>query len=306
METPKYAVIDLGTNTFTLLIAAPSTRAPFQAIFHDRVYVRLADDGIQTIGAEPYARAMDAMQRFRAQLDDFGVSQIYALGTAALRTATNGADLVRQIEEKTNITVSVIDGNQEANFIYEGVSNAYPFDGENDVIMDIGGGSVEFIIANKTGKIWAQSFPVGVAVLKRLFHREEPIVTHEINAIHTHLTTTLAPLLEACAKNPVRNLIGASGTFDVLENIYVRERISPIAAMMDIAQVKEFHDKVIQATPAQRSAMHRVPDSRVEMIVVAMVLIQFIINVLNIKAVGVSSYAMKEGLMCRLVKQNDL
>ncbi|MFZ4545752.1 MAG: exopolyphosphatase [Saprospiraceae bacterium] len=296
------AVIDLGTNTFTMLIANCDDNGKFQIIYHERHYVKLAEDGIALIGEHPYQRAMVTMIGFKTAIDKYGATAVKALGTAALRTASNGKMLVEDIFSHTQIAVNIIEGDEEADLIYEGVRYAYPMDTSNQLIMDIGGGSVEFIIANANEKIWAQSFPIGVAVLKKKFHHLDPIGSDEIRAIESYLNDTLQPLFEISKQYPCNTLIGASGTFDVLENIFLKEQLSPLASIVEVANSDLFYKIMAKSTSAERYAMENIPPERVEMIVVAMVLIQFVLKSFHIEKIGISKYAMKEGMMSLLAK----
>ena len=302
--TNTFAVIDLGTNTFTMLIAEITNQQRFEVIYHDRSYVKLAQEGISIIGQEPYRRAVNALIDFKAAIDTHRVATVRALGTAALRTAANGPTLVEDIHRQTGIRVDIIGGSVEADLIYEGVRYAYPMDDSNQLIMDIGGGSVEFIIANASGKIWAQSFPIGVAVLKNRFHHLDPIGDTEIEAIEAFLRDQLQPLFEARKSHPGNTLIGASGTFDVLEQTFLNEELSPLASIVEVASADLFYRIMTRSTAAERYAMKNLPPERVEMIVVAIVLIQFVLRSFGIEKIGISKYAMKEGLMSLLAKEH--
>jgi exopolyphosphatase / guanosine-5'-triphosphate,3'-diphosphate pyrophosphatase len=300
----RFAVIDLGTNTFTILIAEKSDNQRFTQLHREGFYIKLAEGGIANISAAPYQRALDALQKFKKLINDFQVQTVRALGTAALRTASNGANLVAEIFEQTGISVEIIDGDREAELIFEGVRAAYPFGKKYDVIMDIGGGSVEFIIANENGKIWAQSFPVGVAVLKKDFHHHDPISAAEIATLEAYLEKTLAPLSEAISVTPIDRLVGASGTFDVLERIYAQQKVSDAASIMSASDALAFCESIVPLSSAERYNHYDIPDQRVEMIVVAMLLIRFVIQKYDISSIGISNYAMKEGLMSVLTSSN--
>jgi len=298
----RYGVIDLGTNTFHLLIIEKLPDGKHFEIFRKRVFVKLASEGIHTIGTAPFERGLDTMLQFHQLLQAHKVTNIRALGTAALRTASNGGNFVRLIAEKTGIHIELIDGSEEARLISEGVKQAVPLTKEDVLIMDIGGGSVEFIITNQTGIKWSQSFPVGVAVLFESFHKSNPITVSEIQQVNTHLTERLAPLFIALQKYTVDKLIGASGTFDVLELFLAEAGNQGLYAMVPIDDYRHFSKKIIHTTVAERLAMQRLPDSRADLIVVALVLIDFIIKAADIQTIITSAYAMKEGALAEMTK----
>ncbi len=296
----RYGVIDLGTNTFHLLIIEKSSTAISKEITRERIFIKLASEGIETIGAAPFQRGLKAMIRFSEILKEYQVSKIKAIGTAALRTASNGEEFVQLIFKKTGIQIELIDGTEEARLIYQGVKEAFPIGEEKVLIMDIGGGSVEFIIANQSGIKWSQSFPIGVAVLFKNFHKNDPISSNEIQAINTHLTQILAPLFNALKNHSVNKLIGASGTFDVIELFLSEKDTSGLFATVPVDRYAKFSKKIIHTSIAERLALQRLPDSRADLIVVALVLIDFIIDAVDIHSIVTSAYAMKEGILAEM------
>ncbi|MCB0644497.1 MAG: hypothetical protein KDC44_22790, partial [Phaeodactylibacter sp.] len=271
------AVIDLGTNTFHLLVVRPTEEGGFEELYRERKFIKLAENGIATIGPGPFQRGLQALKEFRIILDQLQVRRVRAFGTAGLRTASNGPAFIQAVAEQTGIEVQLISGDEEARLIHLGVAQAVPFSSAKVLIMDIGGGSVEFIIADQDQVYWAQSFKVGVAVLKNDFHEEEPMSGSEIAAVEAHLEETLRPLIDALAVHPVDILIGASGTFDVLENMVVEEKIDPLHSQLPVDKFPAFYEAIIQKNVAERLQMKGMPASRVDMIPVAVVLLKKVI-----------------------------
>lgn len=301
----KIAVIDLGTNTFHLLIVEVSADG-FSTLYRERRFIKLAEEGIERIGAAAYARGLDAMLSYRKQLDIFQVKKVRAFGTAALRTAGNGADFMREVEEKTGIRIETIDGDREARLIHKGIQLAVPFDQQYKLIMDIGGGSVEFIIANREKVVWAQSYPIGVAVLHRRFHREDPIGAEERQALQRYLDTILSPLREALKQYPCRDLVGASGTFDVLENMLATEKAGSHYALIPVERLEETVNQILGSTLQERLSMDQLPPERADLIVVALVLINRVLHLAGTRQVIVSEYAMKEGMIAEMLPEGHL
>lgn len=302
-ETPsknKYAVIDLGTNTFHLLIAEMGSGNAFRELYRQRIFIKLAENGIQKIGEAPYNRAIEAIRFFKTILDEYEVSKVTAFGTAGLRTAVNGQQFIDQVFKESGITIQLISGFREAELIYKGVVQAVELKNEKAVIMDIGGGSVEFIIADKKGIIWAESFPVGVAVLFNNFHKCDPISQDEIQKLDQFLIKKLAPVLKQFETEKPSLLIGASGTFDVLENVLCQNKVSDIHGVISIEDFNPFYKQILKTNLSERLTMPDIPESRAEMIIVALILIDFILQKSPIKSISISAYAMKEGMLHEL------
>ncbi len=298
------AVIDLGTNTFHLLIAKPDNQGGFSEIFRERRFVKLAQESIHFIHPTAYQRGVTTMLDYKEILDRCQVDLVRAFGTAALRTAQNGLDFIREVRDKTGISIQLIDGDQEAEYILRGVRLAIPFDKTPKLIMDIGGGSVEFLIANENNVFWMRSFPVGVAVLYRTFHRHEPITENEVFELRQYLTAQLLPLSEALKTHPCSQLVGVSGTFDVLENLLERTFTAPTYSINKTNRFPQLLQQFIQADLEERLHLKGVPQYRADMIVVAMILIDMVLKASGVEEIWVSQYDLKEGMVSELLESH--
>lgn len=296
----KFAVIDLGTNTFHLLIVSTNKDGSFTELYRERKFIKLGENGVDQIGDAPYQRGLNALSDFKKVLDEYVVDDVRVFGTAALRTASNGPNFVAEIKKKTNLDITIISGDEEARLIYLGVRQAVSFGSDIGMIMDIGGGSVEFIIADNTQIFWAQSFPIGVSVLCNEFHKTQPISTSEIKNIEKHLDRILEPLRNTLKDVQVNNLIGASGTFDVLELMLDNEKISEVHTEVSAADFEPLYQKFLKTTLEERLQMPNLPRDRADMIIVALILIDYILKLAKIEKITVSAYAMKEGMLAEM------
>jgi len=295
----RRAVIDLGSNTFHLLIADLDEAGGLRDVYRERIYVKLASEGIATIGDTPFSRGITALQHFRRVLDKYGVDQVTAIGTATLRRATNGPDFIRIARQEAQINIELISGDEEASLITRGVLAAIPPVTEHVLIMDIGGGSTEFIIASPAGVHWQQSFPLGVSVLRNGFHHSDPITAEEIYHLEDFLLEQTAPLAAALRQFPTHHLIGAAGTFDVLA-VSLKDPAAPphpSSHQLNLSGLDELSDSIIGASTAERLAMEGIPDQRADLVVAAMILLRFTFKLAGIDRVTVSDWAMKEGVL---------
>jgi len=299
----RYAVIDLGTNTFHILIAEPKKNG-FKVLYKERRFVRLAENGIEQIGAIAYQRGLQAMLHFSEVLKEYNAQEISAFGTAALRTADNGQQFIEEVLEQTGISVQLISGDREAAFIHKGVMQSLPTIEGYLLIMDIGGGSVEFILCNQSKVFWAQSFPIGVAVLFHHFKHSNPATSSELSDIESYLTQVLTPLREVVLQYPVHFLVGASGTFDVLEKNLPNIEKSKTHTVLAIEDYLNYHNLLIGSTLEERLQMEGIPNLRAELLIVAFVLIRYVFSLLpDNQLFYVSDYAMKEGILSEMMAQ---
>jgi len=299
----RVGVIDLGSNTFHLLIAREVSGLDFETLHKEAFFVKLASEGIGYIGKEPWRRGLEVMDTFAARCRTFEVGRIRALGTAALRQAENAASFLEAVKERTGIQVSVISGEEEAALIALGVHKAIAHVSERVLIMDIGGGSVEFILTEKEQTLWAKSFPIGIAILFRHFHGADPMSGKEVEALTRFLDDSLGELEKLLQVFPTRHLVGASGTFDVLENIlsHALER-HPHASTVKAELVFPVIADIVQKTLQERLDTQHIPETRVEMIVSALLLIRVVLGMGNFQQLTFSAYAMKEGILRQMIR----
>jgi exopolyphosphatase/guanosine-5'-triphosphate,3'-diphosphate pyrophosphatase len=299
----KIAVIDLGTNTFHLVISE-SAHGAYQEVARKRIYVRLGEGGLgsSNIIPEAWQRALDAMKEFRQIIDTHQVKEVYAVGTSALRSALNGPELIKTIEQQTNIRVEVISGKQEAALIYRGVKEAVKI-AKNEIalIMDIGGGSVEFIICDSNRSLWEQSFEIGSQRLVDNFNQYGSILPEELTNMEQYLAKHLQPLFQAVDTYRPTRLIGSSGAFTTIGAILSAKQ--EIALSKDVTSYDIPFDKFVQlykdiryTTPEDRLQIPGLSDQRVDMIVVSMALIYFVLNKTNLDHITASRYSLKVGL----------
>jgi exopolyphosphatase/guanosine-5'-triphosphate,3'-diphosphate pyrophosphatase len=293
----KAAVIDLGTNTFNLLITEGE-----KSIYTEKVAVKLGQGGISkgVITSEAFDRAIEAMKSFKAKADEWGVEKMAAIGTSALRNASNATELIKKIREVTGIEVKVISGDEEAELIYKGVRRAIEIGNTVSLVMDIGGGSVEFIICNGSGIFWKRSFEIGGQRLLDRFHNHDPITSEESKALLFFLNEELKPLAEKVEELQPELLIGSSGTFDTLAEIDILKKGLNISYNKEYelsgADFNVLYTEIIAKDRAERMKIPGMIEMRVDMVVVACLLIKFVLDEFNLKKIAISAYALKEGV----------
>ena len=304
----KIAVIDLGTNTFHLLLASIEGNG-FQTLYKEKIAVKIGQGGINEgyITEEAKTRAFAAIEKFKILIDKEGIKNIYATATSAIRNAKNGVEFTREVYKKTSIKIRIIDGEQEAEYIHYGVSKAIKIGKEPALIMDIGGGSIEFILCNNQEVFWKGSFEIGAQRLLDRFHYHDPIHKEEIENLDAYLEESLIRLDDIIKKIKPTSLIGSSGTFDTLSDIYSFknniERTTELTELpLPLESFFEMHQEIIQKDRTQRLDIPGMIELRVDMIVVASCLINFILRKYKIDNMRVSTYALKEGLLFSIIE----
>lgn len=300
------AIIDLGTNTFHLLIFEGEN-----ILFKESIPAKIGKGGISqgVISEEGILRALNVLNVFRKEIDNQGVSldKVFAVGTSAIRNAGNKEEFLWRVLDETGIKIQVISGEEEAELISLGVKKAMPIP-ETSLIIDIGGGSVEFVICNDEKIFWKQSFEIGGQRLIDRFMKSDPISMRSIQLMDDFFREKLLPLANACHQYAPKVLIGSSGSFDTLIDMQYMKEKGHLPAKDKVSfeySIQEFYrayDALVFKNHVERMQMAGMIELRVDMIVVAMCLIRFVVQSLEIEQIKVSSYALKEGVMAKYME----
>ncbi|MBU6120569.1 Ppx/GppA phosphatase family protein [Hymenobacter siberiensis] len=307
----RLALIDMGTNTFHLLIVEIPT-TPGQkpvVVLRTKAGVRLGEGGISQgiIAPAAYDRALHTLAGFKEEMELHSVTEVRATATSAMRVTKNGPDLVRDIFEQTGIQVNVISGEREAELICQGVRQAVDLGKESQLIMDIGGGSVEFIIANQTTIFWKQSFEIGAQRLLDMFFPDPSGVfpAAAVEAEQQYLGTMLTPLIEAVRQYRPVGIVGASGSFDSLADMQAgqlrTEAELPPCTELALESFQSSYRHLLGGNHEQRKALPGILPMRANMMVVATVLIDFVLGITEITRIRASAFALKEGVLAEIL-----
>ncbi len=299
----RVAIIDLGTNTFHLLIAEEKSDG-FSFIYRERLAVRIGQRGINKGIIQPDAieRAVRALSSFRTTIDQHDVLRIFAFGTSALRNAANAEEVIQIFKDKAGIEVTIISGEKEAELIFHGVKAAMKLGKGNSLVMDIGGGSVEFIIGNDNTILWKQSFEIGAQRLLERFQQHDPIQEQEIHSLEDYFSEKLIPLFDAIQLYKPTTLVGSSGTFDTLSDIYcIKHNLlkgkEEAETPLTLQGFYEIYEELLFKKREERMMIPGMIEMRVDMIVVACCLINFLLGRYAFENIRVSTYALKEGIL---------
>ena len=300
------AILDFGTNTFNLLIAERKDRG-FNILHTSKQPVKLGRGGIEANRITPDAmeRGFVAIQNHLETIAGFEVDEIRAFATSAIRNAANGEQFTDKVYQRFGIRTRVIPGEREAELIYKGVRQAVNIREGHMMILDIGGGSNEFIICNREGIVWKHSFEMGMARILELFTLSDPITSEEIRALESYFLEKLRPLLEVVPRFKPHTLIGASGSFDTFHALIRQSSGTPPdhhnGREISMRDYHKIHQVLVRSTTEERRAMPGMEAVRVEMIVAATIFVSFVLRSCHITYLHHSEYALKEGVISELV-----
>lgn len=309
MTNQRMAVIDMGTNTFHLLIGEASSKMSYKIFMDEKIAVKIGEGGISRskITTEAQERGLSALLKFKKTIDHHRIDRVEVYATSALRSAENSKEFISRISKETGYVPKIINGLKEAEFIYYAVKTGLDLSNEPNLIMDIGGGSVEFIIGDNHNIYWSNSFEIGAQRLMDRFHRTEPISKSELDQLYSYFDRELNMLMKKMKETKPSTLIGVAGSFETLSEIFLIDKPalestgSSAEAPFNIDKFKPIFKDLTIKTLEERIKTPGLIEFRAGMIVVALVLIDWVLQKNNFKHVRISRYSLKEGIFFSLI-----
>ena len=278
-------------------------------VFKSKVVVKLGEGAIHKneIAPLPFQRGIKALRHYKKIIGQHKPEKVFAFATSAIRSAINGKDFTAAAIKETGLHISVIPGTKEAELIYYGVRQCVEISDKPSLIMDIGGGSTEFIIANNKKIYWKHSYNIGAARLLELFKPSDPVTLGEVHSLQQFLSGELKDLFEAVRKYQPTELIGSSGSFDTFADMIGRRfhgrniTGSTTHYRFKMEEYAELHQILLKSTTRQRMKMPGLIKMRVDMIVLASICTTFVLEKCNLKEMTLSKYALKEGALWAII-----
>ncbi|MBF0586549.1 Ppx/GppA family phosphatase [Prosthecochloris sp. N3] len=313
-EHKRVAAIDLGTNSFHMVIVEESPEKGIVEIDRVKDMICIGRGSISTkmLNEEAIESGVATLKHFVLLASQHGVepSDILAFATSAIREAHNRDVFLRRVLEETGLKVKVITGAEEAQFIYYGVRNAVELSVGSDLLFDIGGGSVEFVIADNRRVHLLESRKIGVARMHERFITTDPLSRHELNLLDQFFCAELHTSVEKARQMNIRRAIASSGTAQNIARMirYMTGRSGEVALNNSSFTRKEFqklYKPIIGLTSAERRKLTGLDEKRVDLIIPGMVLVDVIFRVFKLKEIVISDSALREGMVIQHLLQRN-
>ncbi|MFD1095295.1 Ppx/GppA phosphatase family protein [Salegentibacter chungangensis] len=305
----RIAAIDLGTNSFHAVLVDIYPDGSFRTIDKLKEMVILAEKGMENrLSRDAMDRGLEALKRIKFLCDSQNVETILAFATSAIREAENGGDFIQEVKEYTGVKVRAISGKMEAEMIGFAVRHGVVLSDEMVLMIDVGGGSVEFIVGNNEELIYFTSLKLGVARMAAQFVSSDPISEDDITSLRKHFSKQLAEVAQVVQKHKVKTIIGSSGT---MENIgaMIASRKS-LTANMTLNELEfsaddflEFYEDFIGLKRKKRKKIKQLEEKRIDIINPGVVLLKYLIEEFNIESLRISESALREGMILKYIKE---
>jgi len=303
----RVAAIDLGTNSFHALIVDVFPDGSFQTVDKLKEMVLLAEKGFgQNLSPAAMDRAIEALQKIKTLSSHQNAEQVLAYATSAIREAENGGEFIQRAIDEVGIKINAIPGRMEAELIGLAVRHGIQLPEQPALMVDIGGGSVEFIIGDKKRFYFLTSKKIGVARMTASFVNSDPISAEEIKKLEDVYEEQLRDVAQAFATHRAGIMIGSSGTMeniglmiakreDKLQNLSVNE------LEFTSKQFFSLYDELIGMNRKERSKLSELDDKRIDLIAPGLILVRFLLEKFSIKKVKISAQALREGIILRYI-----
>jgi exopolyphosphatase/guanosine-5'-triphosphate,3'-diphosphate pyrophosphatase len=291
----KIAIIDVGTNTINLLIV-DKTRSNFEILHKARKGIGLGHGSFKETMITPQAfeRGVKCLKAYADVCKSFKTRKVLAFGTSTLRHALNASHFISEVRRHSNIDIKVINGDTEAELIYNGIKLLYDFD-QTSLVMDIGGGSTEFILADKMGIINKASFEIGVSRINQTFNFLDPYNIWDIYKINNYLNDIIGNKLSTFKTN---TLIGSSGSFKTFYALWSLNK-APLKSFIEIefSGFMKILDDVIHSSLEERKSNPLIDNLRIEMLPISAIKTKWVIDQTGVEKILISPYSLKEGVI---------
>jgi exopolyphosphatase/guanosine-5'-triphosphate,3'-diphosphate pyrophosphatase len=308
VEPVRRAVIDVGTNSIKLLVADVAGR-DVQPVHEESRQTRLGKGFYETrrLQMEPIAHSANAVADFAGTARQHGARSIRVIATSAARDAVNPEDLISAIEAASKLKVEIISGDREAGLAFKGVTTDPELAQAPLLLLDVGGGSTEFILGQGERTHFAHSFQFGSVRLLEKFPHSDPPTRGEFTAcrdwikkfLHDEVRPKLEPALrrESGAKPGEIQLVGTGGTTSILARIelkldrYDRERME--TTRLSLEQVKAHRKRLWSLPLAERKEIIGLPKTRADVILPGVVIYEAVMEEFGFKLLRVSTRGLR-------------
>ncbi|MCF8241494.1 MAG: Ppx/GppA family phosphatase [Melioribacteraceae bacterium] len=310
------AAIDIGTNSFHLIVVSVTPDGNFEIIDREKEVIRLGEGSsgdIKFILSQAMDRALKTLERFKGIADSYN-AVLRAVATSAVRESINKDEFLNLVRAKIGIEIEIISGIEEARLIYLGILKAVPIFNQKSLCVDIGGGSTEFVIGEKSKILYSNSIKLGAVRLTQKFFPDYKITKDRVNLCKKWIEGELSPVKRSISQIGFDTAVGSSGTINS-SGYMIKTAQKSIAAGGTSLNNESFakddlamlYKKIMKAkTSDERIKIKGLEQKRADIIPAGIILLSTIFEQLNIDNMLISDYALREGIIIDSIQKNDV
>jgi exopolyphosphatase/guanosine-5'-triphosphate,3'-diphosphate pyrophosphatase len=299
------AAVDMGTNSFHLIIVQLKSDGSFKIVDREREVIRLGSHNggdFTWISDGEMEKAIDVLKHFN-KIAQFYKAGLRAVATSAIREAKNKREFIDRVYRETGISVEAVDGRTEAELIYLGVQNALDVYDKRILCIDIGGGSTEFLLGEKGAAEFAESIKVGAVRLSRMFFPDYNLSQSGIDKCRQYIRDKLSSDPHLHPDHNFEMAIGSSGTIVAAASIISFRRSGKFKKSMNgfnftKDEIFELASDVLKCkSPVDRLFIEGMEIKRADIIPAGLLILSEVFNIFKLKEMTVSENALREGII---------
>jgi exopolyphosphatase/guanosine-5'-triphosphate,3'-diphosphate pyrophosphatase len=293
---PPVGALDIGSNTVRMLVARPLAGA-LERVLDMGVYARLGQgvDSTGMLAEDTMNRAAKSIVRFVRQAREAGVEEIMAVATSAIRDASNGPDFAERLRREAGIEPEIISGDREAELTFIGATLGRRLEQET-LVVDLGGGSGEIIIAEGTAPKWGHALQIGSRRLTERFVRTDPPEQSDLDALAQHVRSLLE---ELPAASPQAGIF-AGGTAKALPAVL---RMSGAPIVLSRSQLDQICGILLQSTAEDITGRFDLPSERAQVLAAGAATLATIATFYVLDEVAISATGIREGMIIDMLRK---
>ncbi len=300
----RLCAIDIGTNSLHMVIVEVTAALAFRTLSSQKELTQLGRESLvkHVLTRPAMSHTLSVLGRYLKVAQSFECDQILAYATSAVRESTNGGDFIQLAKEQLGLDVRIISSQEEARLIYLAVRQAINFELGAALVVDIGGGSAEFILANYDKPLMLESRKLGASRLTQEFLVDDPPTKPQIKSVRKHIRQILSPLLRRIAKLGPLQFVGTSGTMENIASMCAalhgqeasRDRIAGVITREDFDLI---YRRISRMSLRQRQGVPGLDPARAFQIVAGCALVAYLFEQLEISKIEICDRAMREGMI---------
>lgn len=306
----KVAIIDLGTNTFNILIADIEKGQKTDILLKTKSAVMLGSEGLMTgeLTDKAFARSYAVLRDYSGLVKDYECEKVFTFGTSAIRNASNSAHFIEKVKKNLGLEITPISGQEETQYVFNAMrrTTSNLLGDKNYMMVDIGGGNNEVIIGNGDNILWSDSYEIGSARMLEMFKPNDPLTDEDTKKIFDYFDVCLANMNKALKKYPVTHIIGSAGAFDSFaEMIHQKKSQKPLPLNSKYSNFTAddfmgLYKNLTNTTRDKRALMLGLEPLRQDTIVMSATFVKYLIEKTQATNITQSSYALMEGVAIQL------
>jgi len=305
------AAIDIGTNSIHLVVVRFKDNKRFEILAQEKEVVRLGSGSkdMKVLKDDAMDRAIETLKRFK-QIADISKAEVKAVATSAVREALNQGAFLQRAKKEAGIQVEVISGFEEARLIYLGVLQTLPILEKKILLVDIGGGSTEFMLGRGGEVLEANSLKLGALRLTDSFFKADPLDFKAVSRCREFVRAFLNPMARTVLRKGYEIAVGSSGTIlNLAQIVQVNRGDPPSRLLSNFAFTREELAEVVKAlikadTLKKRQKVDGLDPERADIILAGAIILEQVFEEMHIESMTVSDFALREGVILDTLQQS--